>query len=592
MAKKVVVVFICLLTNCSVSLGVQKESLSEKSFEWSQIPHVPLSPSLEKPIRVAGSFVGVHNNVLIIAGGANLPDIAPWEVGKRIFSDDIFILQKGDDGKYKWLTDTGVKLPRPLSYGVSISTADGIVCIGGVNSRQCYSDVFLLKWNPTAEKIEIETLPALPVTLAFMAGASVNQKIYVAAGRERIKDPTATNNFWSLDLAKKDSGQSFAWKQLPDLPGAMRILPACAAQSDGQDDCFYLFGGHNVSGGKGELLTDAYKYNPRNGTWTQLESIALTGRQPRALITASAIASGTNHILAVGGDDGKVFVQLQQLRNQIKQTSDKVALEVLKNKLNQQLESIPDFKNEILAFHTITDTWVKIGNISTIGTRSSVAVELNGEIVIISDSVDPDIATPLLTKGKTKIAQDFGVLNYSVLVVYFSGLLYMGIYFSRREKSTEDFFKASGRVPWWAAGLSIFGTMLSAITFMALPAKTFATDWRYFFGAMTIPIIAPFIIFFFLPFYRRLNITTAYEYLEQRFNLVARLIGSIMFIALQIGRIGIVMFLPSIALSVVTGIDVRICILAMGILCTTYTVLGGIEAVIWNDVIQTTRVLP
>ena len=138
-----------------------------------------------------------------------------------------------------------------------------------------------------------------------------------------------------IDLAKKDDAKSFVWKQLPDLPGSSRILPACAGQSDGQDDCFYLFGGHKVSGRKGELLTDAYKYNPKNGTWKLLESIALTGQQPRALITASAIASGTNHILVVGGDDGKVFGQLQQIRNQIEQTSDKAAIEVLENKLNQ-----------------------------------------------------------------------------------------------------------------------------------------------------------------------------------------------------------------------------------------------------------------
>ena len=103
---------------------------------------------------------------------------------------------------------------------------------------------------------------------------------------------------------------------------------------------------------------------------------------------------------------------------------------------------------------------------------------------------------------------------------------------------------------------------------------------------MTIVAIAPFIIFLFLPFYRRLNVTTAYEYLEMRFNLPVRLIGSAMFMLFQFGRLGIVLLLPSIALSVVTGIDIQVCIMVMGVLCVLYTVMGGMEAVIWTDVLQ------
>jgi Na+/proline symporter len=137
-----------------------------------------------------------------------------------------------------------------------------------------------------------------------------------------------------------------------------------------------------------------------------------------------------------------------------------------------------------------------------------------------------------------------------------------------------------------AAGLSIFGTQLSAITFMAIPAKSFATDWTWIMMNMTIVAVAPFIVLLFLPFYRRLNVTTAYEYIEKRFNVVVRLTASAMFMVFQFARIGIVLYLPSIALSVVTGVDIKICIAVMGFLSITYTVMGGIEAVIWTDVVQ------
>ena len=159
----------------------------------------------------------------------------------------------------------------------------------------------------------------------------------------------------------------------------------------------------------------------------------------------------------------------------------------------------------------------------------------------------------------------------------------MGYFFSRRQKNTNDYFKGGGRIPWWAAGMSIFGTALSAITFMAIPAKTFATDWSYFMLNMTIILVAPIIVFLFIPFYRKLNVTTAYEYLEVRFNLAVRLIGSFSFILFQIGRMGVVLFLPSIALNVVTGIDIFVCIALMGFVSLVYTMMGGIEAVIWTD---------
>ncbi|WKN44201.1 sodium:solute symporter [Tunicatimonas pelagia] len=180
----------------------------------------------------------------------------------------------------------------------------------------------------------------------------------------------------------------------------------------------------------------------------------------------------------------------------------------------------------------------------------------------------------------------FGWINYTVVGAYLALLVALGFYFSRRRSTTDDYFRAGQRVPWWAAGLSIFGTQLSASTFMAIPAKTFATDWAYFMLNMTIIMVSPLIVFVFLPFFRRLNVTTAYEYLEKRFNLATRLLGSLMFIGLQLGRVGIVIYLPAIALSLVTGVDVRWCIILMGTLSILYTVLGGIEAVIWTDVLQ------
>lgn len=188
------------------------------------------------------------------------------------------------------------------------------------------------------------------------------------------------------------------------------------------------------------------------------------------------------------------------------------------------------------------------------------------------------------TAGQPSVA--FGALNWTVLVAYLGAMVGIGCYFSGREKSTNDFFLAGGRIPWWAAGLSIFGTMLSAITYLSIPAVAYEQDWVRLLLGLGVVAVAPFVIFCYLPFVRYLKVITAYEYIERRYSLGLRLFGSTSFVLYQLARMGVVVLLPALALSTATGISAITCILIMGALSTLYTVMGGIEAVIWTDVVQ------
>ena len=134
--------------------------------------------------------------------------------------------------------------------------------------------------------------------------------------------------------------------------------------------------------------------------------------------------------------------------------------------------------------------------------------------------------------------------------------------------------------------MSIFGTTLSAITYLALPARVYGTSWSVIILNAGIVIVAPLIALIYVPKLRRINATTAYQYLEERFDVGLRLFGSASFIILQLFRMGIVVFLPALALSAVTGFNLTLCILLMGLIATVYTAFGGIKAVIWTDVIQ------
>ena len=206
--------------------------------------------------------------------------------------------------------------------------------------------------------------------------------------------------------------------------------------------------------------------------------------------------------------------------------------------------------------------------------------------IIIIDHDEQQSVKSLYSINSHSVSKNFAWQDYIVLIVYLMLLVCVGFYFSGKEKTTSDFFLGGKRIPWWVAGLSIMATQVSSIGFMAIPAKSYATNWQYFLGILSWFIVVPVVTRYFIPFFCKLNVTTAYEYLEYRFSYAVRCFVSILFVLMQIARMAVVLYLPSLALSSVTDLDPRLCVIVMGVLCTLYTVTGGIEAVIWTDLIQ------
>ncbi|MBN2210126.1 MAG: sodium/solute symporter [Sedimentisphaerales bacterium] len=241
-------------------------------------------------------------------------------------------------------------------------------------------------------------------------------------------------------------------------------------------------------------------------------------------------------------------------------------------------------EGSLLAYHTITDTWVKYSRLDFL--KNAVLLGNINEPPLLIHRNEQLHITGIDSWVTTPNARHIIWPDYLVLFLYLFLLVGIGFYFSRREKTTENYFLGGRRIPWWAAGLSIMATQVSSIGFMAIPAKSFATNWQYFVGVLGWFVAVPVVTMYFIPFFRRLNITTAYEYLEHRFGYAVRVLVSLLFLLMQLARMAIVLYLPSLALASVTGMDQRFCVVIMGVLCTIYTVTGGIEAVIWTDVIQ------
>lgn len=520
------------------------------SFNWLSMPNLPDAHGF------AGPFAGVSNGALLVGGGANFPEGMPWEDGPKIWHDEIYVLTS-PDGEWQ----LAGRLPFPLGYGVSITTPEGLLAIGGSDADRHVPDVNLITWD--GEQTHVVAAPDLPFPLANATGAWLDGKIYVAGG---IQSPDATapeQVFLMLDW-EHDAQE---WELLDPWPGPARML----AVSGVIGDAFYLMSGVDLrpdSSGRPArvFLNDAYRYQEHEG-WTRIADL------PHAVAAAPspAIPSGQNHLLVVGGDDGQHFFNQAALR-----------------------ENHPGFSRNILGYHTITDSWAVLGQIpDTLAGEplwpavTTTVVDWQGHTLIPTGEVKPGIrTTQVLQLSSTQHKSGFAWIDIAILVTYFILVIGIGIYYSNSEKTQRDYFLGGSRIPWWAAGISIFATQLSAITFMAIPAKAFATNWVYFLTNMTIIAVAPIVIAIYLPFFRKLNIITAYEYLEKRFGVAARWTAGVAFILFQLGRMGIVIFLPSLALNAVMDIDIYLCIVLIGGLSTAYTFMGGIEADIWNDMFQ------
>lgn len=178
------------------------------------------------------------------------------------------------------------------------------------------------------------------------------------------------------------------------------------------------------------------------------------------------------------------------------------------------------------------------------------------------------------------------IIDYSIIIVSLIIPIAMSIWFSRRQNSTNKFFTAGGTIPSWAIGISILATLISSITFLAYPGEGFSSNWILLVQGLMVPVVLVFFVRFVVPLYRKAIKISAYEYFERRFGFFARIYSSLAFFLAHFSKMGTVFFLISLALSKMMGIPTSEMIWIIGIIVIIITYLGGIEAVVWMDVVQ------
>lgn len=538
------------------------------NIQWSVAGELPAVQG-GKALGLAGPIAGIHGDVMLIGGGANFPDALPWEGGRKVFYDDLYVFRK--DGNNVVPIGDPLTLPFKSAYGANCSTPQGVVYAGGQSDDGLSARVYLIRW--TATGLAIDDLPDLPFAVANAALTHIDDVLYLAGGET---DHEVSDRFLSLDM----SNPSLGWKSLPSLPTPVSHS-VLVSQSNGDHACVYLSGGRKRNTNDvSDIYASVFEFDPKTSTWKRKTAM------PYALAAGTGLATGSSYILMFGGDQGEYFRRTEALLAAIaaeKDVQEKARLTLEKNTVQS---SHPGFSRSVLLYNTITDVWTVTDTIPFEAQVTTTALRWGDDYIIPTGEVKPGIRTPNIIKGSVSRKQFLSWPDLVVLGICFLLMTVARYYFTSSKTTTSDYFKGGQKIPQWAAGISIFGAKLSAITFMGIPAKTYGTDWTYFFLLMTIIMIMPVVVRFFIPFYRSLNVTSAYEYLDKRFNYGSRVMASVLYILLQLGRMGIVVLLPSIALTLVTGINVNLCILIIGAISIFFTVKGGIEAVIWVEVVQ------
>lgn len=325
-------------------------------LDWQKLPPLP------NPLGVAGSYAGVSGGALIVAGGANFPDRMPWEGGRKVWHDTAFVLDR-TNGAWR----DSLKLPKPLGYGVSVTTSKGVLCIGGCDPTQHVRDVFLLSWH--RGELKHTPLTPLPAPLANSCGALVGHTVYIAGGAAAPDATDALKNFWSFDLR----GHGAKWKQIEPWPGPARMLAVAAALGKS----FYVLGGADVNlEARGKVvrtyLMDAYRLTPGKD-WKRIADLPnLVAGAP----TPAPVASPARVFIS-GGDDG--------------------SLANIEPKSQH-----PGFPKRVLCYDAAQDKWSVVGDAPA--SRATLpGVPWQGLFVIPSGEAKPGVRSPEVWAVRTSM---------------------------------------------------------------------------------------------------------------------------------------------------------------------------------------------
>ena len=360
------------------------------NITWKIVASIPDISPAQKKIGLAGIYAGITNNVLVIAGGSNFPDGKPWDGFKKKYWNKIYILEKGNNEfSCQLVNDT---LSNSLAYGASVSSKNGFIIIGGENEKGTSSEVSLLKWDRLHKKIIIQQLRPLPFPLTNCSATIIGDRIFLVGGE---RDGITQSSFLSLQL---DENMLNNWEILPPLPMALSHT-AIIAQSDGTEKCIYVIGGRaNTTKGISDLHGNVFCYKTSSKTWINKRGL-YNKEGDEHLSAATVFAYGDKEIIIAGGDDGKIFSQIEQLNSLTNFAQNDKEKDKFKKQKLDLINHHTGFSRKVYSYNTITNTW-RILNDLPYAPVTTIAVKWGDEIIIPCGEVKPGSRTANILAGK------------------------------------------------------------------------------------------------------------------------------------------------------------------------------------------------
>lgn len=379
--------FLCMLF---ISCGETKTSeKNQMKIEWDTLAIIPPAQGKTLQIGLAGALTGIHNNRLFIAGGANFEDALPWNGGTKLYHDEVFILQKDADGNCNW-TFPDTKLSVPTAYSACVSLEDGIICLGGENTKGFLNCAKLISIEE--KELQIKNLPELPFAVSNAGAAAIGKTIFLAGG---IEESGASSRFLSLDISEENA----TWQILPELPEALSHA-VVVAQSDGNEKCIFVLSGRSKSGTCSTFHSTIWKYSPGKKEWLKAGSLKKENGEYFGLSAGTGLAYEQHSILILGGDEGKLFNKTERFIYSIDTTKNPHKKQQLIDQKIAHLNGHPGFSKKIYQFNTITGKVTQLNDFPGMAQVTTTAFWWNNEIIIPSGEIRPGVRTPVISRGK------------------------------------------------------------------------------------------------------------------------------------------------------------------------------------------------
>jgi N-acetylneuraminate epimerase len=351
---------------------------------WKIAGELPPANSESIALGVAGPIAGMHNNVFMVAGGANFPGAMPWMGGSKKYHKTVHSFRKNGDSLVHFKT---TDLPFSIAYAATCSTPQGILSVGGENETGIIDKVFLLEWSDATQTIRVNDLPEFPFPVTNASAVFHEGKVYVSGG-ERIND--VSSDFLFLDLSDISSG----WKYLASLPKTLSHSVMLAQFLDKESFVYVLGGRKRNPGSTSNFYASVFAYNIKTGIWKE------KAEMPYALSAGTGARSGTNHILIFGGDAGETFYETEKLIAAINNETDPVKKEILNQEKIKIQSSHPGFCKQVLLYDSKKDQWQKLECMPFDTPVTTTAFQWEGNVFIPSGEIKAGVRTPKILSGK------------------------------------------------------------------------------------------------------------------------------------------------------------------------------------------------